>query len=398
MQKIAFSITVYDKLWDLGILTDILRQLFGSRAYIHVACNNVSYCSKTFEAFDIDALSIREVFSLSCDRHQALNNHLHAALLQLRMIEQFVRGMRHCSENSHAPFTMNLHADAWPLSQEGVEGLLRHLTDTSKSFASSGRGFAYTNPLKLEGMVNDIFFVAKNSEVKDSGVFHFDYEDLLLLNPNIHATLAHMIKYRCGIRSLHWFSDLSETLAWDGSTKVTTPRFSPLNYDPKRHFLHFDTKDFFGDYIYLILSKFLVDHGLNKGRYIEAHLKKYPFREHIIDEYKDYLLKKFGKKNPQFIFQQSEKLAKMGYFRQKIEILKNKSLIKSAWNHSPFLAPIKRRWTPLKQVIFGLDAKQADPKEGQYRENILILKEISRQINEGKDFEGSFVDKEKIPS
>lgn len=288
-RKIAFNINFYEKFREVEILLEILEQEFGDVSYVNVMCNDTSRDPETLEHRVIDNYEIEETFTLD-ESKVDLSGSKRQKLLMLRILDQFTKGMRICARESDAKYTVNLHADAWPLSADGIADIINEIEETGRPFGSRGYGWAYTHGNSPYGFLMDIFLVAENEVVREYGVFDYDPKKLILTIPNSHGTIAAMIHFRYGADGIHWYSNLIDTYGWDERQKNNVAgAMTPLVYEPEYKLLHFNTNWFLDDYGYRFMSKYLESHGFTDGETIEQHLQQYPPGDGLIEEYEEKL-------------------------------------------------------------------------------------------------------------
>lgn len=300
--NIAFNVNVYDKMLELQILVSILRQEFGDEAFINVTCNDDNKSPKDFRRLEIDNYLHGSRFTLPKfdeDTKTKFRNpdltspdSFERKLISIRRIEQLTTGVSYCANQSNAPYTVNLHADAWPLDRDGLERILSKLRKSGRPFGSRGFGYGYTSPERYpHGAIHDIFFIAENKSIRETSVLEFDPGNLALADPNTHGTIASMIQFRQGADGILWYSDLTNTLGWDGEPKLIAPNTAmrPLTYEPETALFHVNKHFFPEDFGERFMSKYLIDHGFRSGAAIESHIDDHPPGEDLVMEYEEYL-------------------------------------------------------------------------------------------------------------
>jgi hypothetical protein len=371
-KEIAFTISMYDKMYELSLLVDVLRLKWGQSAYINVVTNNLKYKEIDFAEIDIDNLIISEPFALPMTKFGDDNN-LFLKLVALRIATQMSLGFRHCYKFSDAPFTMHLHADSWPFSKKEIKKILAGMSAGSFIFGAKGYGFSYAPDFGVaDGHLQDFFLIVNNLLVDRARDLYFDPMEHFSTDPNIHGIISKLIKYRFGANSLYIYSDLTDIENWQGEKRRVGP-FNinlPLSYDPVLRMLHIERNMFMDNDFYYWVSYYLKKNNLLEGRYIQKHLKIYNVGEDWLDSYKMKLDKKFsGKVNldiydtpPRFLLDSLNVT----------NVVKTKSGI----------------WQKIKQRIRKNDDRLVlSPKIVKYQKDMQFLK-VFESLNEDKKLAG----------
>lgn len=269
--SVALAISVYDRFDDVRILVDIVRHHWPGRHEIYV-------CSSSHEARSaLRDVAIDDLIATSDIPFDPGAGPDHTRVqLGLRVLDSIRRVCGRAAQST-VRWSMHVHADAYPLAFERVEGLTARMAGGGRSFAGRGFGFGFYVHDCPVGELDDMFFVYENAQARDRGLWDFNLFDFLPHKVSMHGALPLLVMGRIGFRRYLHYARQEAAVHWDGRSVARPPLNAsvPMYYDPQHAFLHLHENAFPGDLGRQLKAHYLRSHGLTKGPAIEAYLARW---------------------------------------------------------------------------------------------------------------------------
>ncbi len=274
----AVAISVYDKFDDVRLIVDIIRRNWKGKFYIAV-CSSHRNPWPHLEGCDIDEIILTDDIPLDRERYTSAKQfNLH---FMMRVVNSVQKGCRSCTEKSGAPYSMHIHADAYPLSWERIQALIQKMERQNKSFAARGDGFGLYSPSEPLGAFDDMFFIFNNAFSKKVGLWDFEMMDFLPHKLSVHGCLSLVALMKAGLKNFYHYKAYDEIHYWDSLPVHQPPLNSsrPMSFDPEYAFLHIHESDFPGDLGRNLKAYYFQKYGISEGKSVQGYLKEWAIDE-----------------------------------------------------------------------------------------------------------------------
>ncbi|MBX0303038.1 hypothetical protein [Haloarcula salinisoli] len=270
---IGIAVSLYDKFDDLGVLVDILRHNFEEEYYISV-CSNHPDAASRIEPIDVDHF----VQGAEIEYTPEMSGLRADINLNSRILDSMQRSCRGAMD-AGCEYVMHLHADAWPLDESKLLGLVDRLDDSEKHAAVRGMGSSYRRPKFWLGSVMDQFFLFESDGFAERSFFEFDPRDLLP-HTAIHNMLMLLLLGNVGRSNFFYYSDKTTDLWWDDREK-TQPYAGvrPSTFVPEYGFVHVAAEDFPEDYGRSVQANYLRRFDITGGEYVTRLRENHEMQE-----------------------------------------------------------------------------------------------------------------------
>ncbi len=272
MKDLAVAISVYDKFQDVKLLTDLFRRNWPGNYHIVVCASHPNPAPHLADC-DIDELLVIDDLPLPSGWEPPDPRVAPRARLWVRVLDSFRKACGRCAE-SQAPVTLNLQADACPLSWPKLKGLIDKMKRGGKRFAARGEGFGFYSFNEPLGGFDDMFCIIDNAYARSVGLWDFTPFDFMPHKISIHGVIAILGLTRIGVRRFYHYADHTQAVYWDGKPVVLHPLNSvhPMHFDPQFDFLHIHETGFSGDVGSRLKAHYLGKYGIVKGVAVEEFL------------------------------------------------------------------------------------------------------------------------------
>jgi len=236
--KIGVAISVYNKgafvATNLNVFKGVWKNL---NPHVAVCCNDKETLEK-LQTLNID--------SLVAGNDYAVNSKHDLRLRQYDCIKKSVNAAAVATD-----YVIHWHADAFALDGNVISAMARHMDDNGLLFTGRGLWKSYPCSKTPNGDIDDHFFMAKSSHVRDSGIYDDNMidpvKDMISAGMCSEGILATLVQQFTDQNDIHIYSDMGECEVLesgrhdprypDGIPHRTLP---PVNFDHQRKFLHCD--------------------------------------------------------------------------------------------------------------------------------------------------------------
>lgn len=268
------AISVYDKLDEVGVLVDIIRNHWDDEYFIAV-CSSDPDTYERLSELDVDAALQAAQVEYSYDLEGAEKMSIH---LNTRILDSIKKSCEACTD-SGCDYVMHLHADAWPMEESTYDRLTTRLADQDAAITLRGLGAQTRHEAYWVGFMMDQFFVFDTEKAEEHRFLDFDPLDLLP-HSGIHDSLCLLVLGRFGRSNVDLYSDLSGDEWWDGkSTILPYSVVGPAITNPEWNLVHVHRQSFPGNVGKSLQAHFLDAYDITSGEYVEQLLE-----EHLQDE------------------------------------------------------------------------------------------------------------------
>jgi L-rhamnose mutarotase len=279
----AFAISLYDKFDQLGVLVDIIRNNWNDDYHISV-CSNHEKAKEKISKLDLEIDNFEQGSQITwpTDGEKGDNN------LTYRIYDSLRRACRSALTNEKVENVIHLHADAWPLSEDGLFRILKEMdkNNAAVGFPARTKDFVKNHP---PGYIYDQFIIFNADTSREVNLF--DHSPLELFPQSIHQALAMHCVSRFGWSQIHQYTNCTERQHWDG-LKLTEVRnhARPMFYDPEYGQIHIAVEDFDNNLGEELQAHYLKEYNLTEGRFIEEYINSHarPKKE-LFDQLSLYL-------------------------------------------------------------------------------------------------------------
>ena len=287
-RRIGIAISLYDKFEELAILHDIFRFNFQNRYYLYVCSNHPDALNKINKMnLEFDGFIQGEDIYFS----PALNYEQKRLSLVCRSNDTVQRSCKLAIDNN-CDYVMHIHCDAWPLNENKLLNMFYQLENSNYSILVRGLGWSYFGSDRPVGGIDDHFFFFKVKDIKEKNIFDYDVLQMWPHMLSIHGILGMQILVKLGLDKCLYYSDLSNTLCWDGEKKkLPFLPVKPSSLDSDKCFLHVHREAFPDELAQKLQSYYLNKFNFNQGQNIKIFLSKYTYEKELPKYLSDRLAK-----------------------------------------------------------------------------------------------------------
>lgn len=289
---IGVAISLYDKFDDLAILAEILRENFEENYFISVCCNHPDGKEEIEKRnIDIDVYTQgADIEYVPTDDRKEKKAHLHS-----RILDTFQKSCKGTLEGD-TEYILHLHADAWPLTEEGMHKVIDKMESNDKKVAARGKGFGLRSKNFWAGHVMDQFTFFDREFAEETEFFEFEPLDMMPI-AGVHTALPILLIGRVGVSNVLLYDDMTEDLYYNKETflrPTACPR--PSIFVPEYDFLHVHQQGYPDSYGEKIQAHYLREFDLKNGENISNLLKEHTETLEDIQPELESMEKKYDKK------------------------------------------------------------------------------------------------------
>ena len=281
----GIAISIYDKFEELSILVDIIRENWDGQYYISVSSNHPN-AQQRAEGLNIDVDEFSQGAQIRYD--DSLPGPRGGNNLSYRIYNNFRTASRPVIKNQNVEYMMHLHADAWPLSESGLDDIIDEMEkrEVAVAFPSMTKHFI---DRYSPGSFEDQFIVFDTKTAQDVNLL--EHSTVKFPPTWIHQLLPMICIAKFGWDNIYQYTNGSEREHWDGtpSTKIKNDA-RPMFFNPKYDQLHIAAEDFDGllgkELQAYYLSKFDLNRGDSIGEFLDEHQKP---KDQLFSDLKSYL-------------------------------------------------------------------------------------------------------------
>jgi hypothetical protein len=261
----GISVSLYDKFDDLALLIDIIRHNWDDDYFVSV-CSNHPDAPAKMDALDVEV----DAFTHGAQVHYN-PGEMTGLRVQVNKITRVYDTVSTAVETAYThpdvDHVMHVHADAWPLSEDRVHGLVAEMYDADCPVAFKGRGLGQRWPFPV-GHVMDQYFVLDADYAERVGFF--DHSPLELLpDRGIHTVMTLLLLGKVGWSNVYHYTDEGPQVHWDGHSAHSV---RPMMFNPDYEQVHVATEDFPDDLGRALQAHYLREWGHTAGPNVERLL------------------------------------------------------------------------------------------------------------------------------
>ena len=250
MKKIGIAISVYNKVNELATNINVIRKHWPDKdVFVSVCCNDTNSID-LIKTLDIDHLSI----GIDYKKNDAPGEKGWKRMRQYDTIKKAILG---CVGN--AEYIAQWHADAYALDQEVLFNMINCMKTNHFKVAFRGKWkIDPPHPKMPTGHIDDHFVMFNSLHVSESSMFSENIEQISRILSisdqwNSEGILSYIIQNVTSIQNLWHYNNMNENIIdqlvhpgedpyYDDGIKHSA--IPPLNFDPKRKFLHSDSIEY----------------------------------------------------------------------------------------------------------------------------------------------------------
>lgn len=237
---LGVAISVYNKVDELATNVEIIRKHWTSHndALISVCCNDPKSIARV-KSLDVNSVVEGEPIP-----------SVPKPNLRRRQFDCIKKSVMACD----ALYTIHWHADAFATRVEPILEIIDLMELNGVRVAFRGRGFNYRNAKTIYGDVDDHFLIIRRDS-RDALDYDPEFNEC-----NVESKLSKFFQDHFRVDECLHYSDMGEnivgTTAADSyySDNLQHRAMNPFNVDPRRGFIHAQTKD--------IIREKLLEHGV----------------------------------------------------------------------------------------------------------------------------------------
>lgn len=271
----GIAVSMYDKFDQAAVLIDMVRSDWTDDVYVTV-CSNHPDGRSELAARNVDIDEYVQGGRVSY--HPDMDSPRRDINLVARILDSIAASCRACLDGP-VDSVMHLHADAWPLSEDGYDQLLAQMDRREKRLAVRGHGLEWRTPMCIVGQVMDQFFLVDADFARKRRLFEVNPLSYLP-HLSIHTCLLLVFLGRATLDEMWYYSTMDDDRQWDGEPiNLPYTGVRPGVFNPEYQLLHVATDEFPASLGKAVQAHWLNEHGPWESDVVSAYVD-----EHVTDD------------------------------------------------------------------------------------------------------------------